>query len=137
MYRFIIALIMSLALAACGGESQEPGPAAPAPEATGQVAPAPQPGAGATAYTGAVIWDGTGGAAHQGSALVVRDGRVEGIVTDIPAGAEVVNLERRWIIPGFVNAHGHVSGRWSEFQRRCTLDKHFLIHVFDHALRRQ
>jgi imidazolonepropionase-like amidohydrolase len=113
MFRAITSVISLLILASCGGDSPEStaAPVAAEPQAT---SPAPQPGEGAIAYTGAAIWDGTGSATRHGLALLVRDGRIEDVVAEIPAGADVVDLAGRWIVPGFVNAHGHVSGRWAD-----------------------
>ncbi len=71
------------------------------------------PGAGAIAYVDANIWDGTGSPTRTDVALVVRDGLIEGLFRDVPGGAEVVSLRDQWIIPGLINTHGHVSGRWA------------------------
>lgn len=64
------------------------------------------------AFTGAVIFDGTGDEPITGGIVVVRDGKIVSIGTasavEIPDGAEVVDLTGRWIIPGLINAHGHV-----------------------------
>src|SRR5690606_21629789 len=66
------------------------------------------------AYVGATLWDGTGSAAIPGATLVVRDGRVVSAGTEpAPAGARIENVAGRWIIPGLVDAHGHVSGQWA------------------------
>ena len=73
----------------------------------------PQPGAGATAFVDANIWDGTGGPVITDAALIVRDGRVEGLFQNVPEGAERISLSGRWIIPGLINTHGHVSGLWA------------------------
>ncbi len=111
MTRLAPMLLPLLILSACGSDTPDVAvpaePPAPAPPAE------PQPGVGAVAYTGAVIWDGTGGPARSDAALLVRDGKVEGIVATPPAGAEHVDLSGHWIIPGIVNAHGHVSGSWA------------------------
>ena len=113
MFRAITIITSLLLLASCSSET--PGPdTAPDVAAPQSTSPAPQPGEGATAYTGAAIWDGTGSAMKQGLAMVVRDGRVEGLVEEIPAGADVIDLAGHWIVPGFINAHGHVSGRWAD-----------------------
>ena len=107
MIRFSCFMSLALFVAACG-DSSEPTAAAVEP------ASAPLPGEGAQAYTGANIWSGTGAAALRNANLVVRDGRIESISTDeVPAGAEIVDLEGAWVVPGFINAHGHVSGRWA------------------------
>ncbi|HAK54600.1 MAG TPA: amidohydrolase [Acidobacteria bacterium] len=66
---------------------------------------------GLTAFTGARIIDGTGNAID-GGVLVVRDGRVEAVgaaeSVSVPVGAEEVDLTGRTIMPGLINAHGHV-----------------------------
>jgi imidazolonepropionase-like amidohydrolase len=75
--------------------------------------PAPAMSGGATlAITGARIWDGTGGPTIEDGVILVRDGRISAVGSAsqvaVPSGAEVVALDGRWVIPGLVNAHGHV-----------------------------
>lgn len=64
------------------------------------------------AFTGASIIDGTGATALQDGVMLVRDGRIEAVGSrddiEIPEGAETVDLAGRFIIPGLINAHGHV-----------------------------
>jgi imidazolonepropionase-like amidohydrolase len=69
----------------------------------------------AVAYVGATVWDGTGTAASKTATLVVEDGRFAAVSSDgqIPEGAEIVFLEGKYVIPGLVNTHGHVSGLWA------------------------
>src|SRR5690606_11874818 len=64
---------------------------------------------------GATVWDGTGAPPREGVTILVRAARIEAIgpEVEIPAGARVESLEGRWVIPGLVNAHGHVSGDWA------------------------
>ncbi len=110
MNRVCCSLMAILLLVSCGGgeSDQQTG------QATTTPAPAPQPGLGATAYTNANIWDGTGSALMRGAYLLVRDGRVESIGSgEPPAGAEAIDLGGSWVVPGFINAHGHVSGLWA------------------------
>lgn len=110
----VIGLTLVL-LGACGGETPPPAvePAPEQPQAA-EVAP-PEPYAGHVAYAGATIWDGTGGRALANATLVTKDGRVVAVLEDqIAAGAEVIDLAGRFIVPGFINAHGHVSGRWAD-----------------------
>ncbi len=67
-----------------------------------------------TAYTGATLWDGTGAPPVENATLVVRDGRVAAVGrVDTPADARVVDLSGLWIMPGIVDAHTHVTGRWA------------------------
>ena len=104
MNRILFLLALALLVAACGDST----------EITAPAEFAPLPGLGSVAYTSANIWNGTGAAALRNANLVVRDGRVESISTDsAPEGARTVDLEGAWVVPGFINAHGHVSGRWA------------------------
>lgn len=103
MIRIGTLLLVSFAVAGCDRQD------APPAEAGVQ----PLPGTGAVAYVDANIWDGTGSAVRTDDVLVVRDGRVEAIVKNVPEGAEIVSLRNRWIVPGLINAHGHVSGGWA------------------------
>jgi imidazolonepropionase-like amidohydrolase len=113
MVRFASATALILMLAACGDKPASPPQVADAGQPQAAAA-APQPGAGAIAFRGAAIWDGTGSALKYNYTLLVRDGRIEDIVEEIPAGAQEVDLGGRWIIPGLINAHGHVSGYWAD-----------------------
>jgi len=110
MNRILSLLTLALFLAACGDSSEPTAPAESAPATE----PAPLPGSGAVAYTSANIWNGTGAAPLHNATLVVRDGRVESVSSDAaPEGAEIVALDGQWIVPGFINTHGHISGRWA------------------------
>ncbi len=108
MIRNICLLSFALFLTACGDSSETAAPAESGPAA------AVEPGADAVAYTGANIWNGTGAAPLSNATLVVRDGRVVSVSSnEAPTGAEIVDLAGRWLVPGFINAHGHASGRWA------------------------
>ena len=108
MIRNICLLTFALLQSACGNSS------APTASITSGPAADPLPGAGAVAYTGASIWNGTGAAPLSNATLVVRDGRVVSVSSnEAPTGAEIVDLAGRWLVPGFINAHGHASGRWA------------------------
>jgi imidazolonepropionase-like amidohydrolase len=65
------------------------------------------------AFTGATLIDGTGRAPIANATIVVRDGRVvaagPAASVAVPAGAERVSLAGKTVIPGLVNAHGHVT----------------------------
>lgn len=79
--------------------------------ATAVAAPA---GAQLRAFTGATLIDGTSRAAVPNATLLLRDGRVVAAgpasQVTVPAGAQRVALDGKVIMPGLVNAHGHVNG---------------------------
>ena len=68
-----------------------------------------------TAFTGATVWDGTGAPALSNATITVQDGRIVAIEEDSqpPRGAEIVALDGKYVIPGLINVHGHVSGLWA------------------------
>jgi imidazolonepropionase-like amidohydrolase len=64
-----------------------------------------------TAFVGARIIDGRGAVIERGT-LVIRDGKVVAVgaaSTPVPQGAERVDLAGATIIPGLINAHGHLT----------------------------
>lgn len=69
--------------------------------------------AGLQAFVGASVYDGTGNPVIKNAVLIVRDGRVEAVgpadEVRIPAGADTVDLSGRFMIPGLISAHVHVS----------------------------
>src|SRR5262245_50749877 len=63
------------------------------------------------AFTGARLIDGTDKRPIDNATVVVRDGKIAAIGgpgTAIPNGATRVSLAGKTVIPGLVNAHGHV-----------------------------
>ena len=62
--------------------------------------------------TGARLIDGTGAAPIEQSALVIRNGRIAAVgataAVTVPADAVHVDLSGKTIIPGLINAHGHL-----------------------------
>jgi len=64
------------------------------------------------AFVGARLWDGTGRPPVEGAVLLVRDGRVEAAgppaTVTVPKDAEQIVLAGKTIIPGLINAHGHL-----------------------------
>jgi len=70
-------------------------------------------GSGRKAFLGALILPGAGDPIEDG-ALLVRYGRVTSVGSrwagEIPDDAEIVELAGKVIVPGLVNAHGHVGG---------------------------
>ena len=66
---------------------------------------------GDKAFTGVTIIDGTGRAPITNGVIVVRNGRIvsAGPAGNLPAGAERIALDGKFVIPGLINAHGHVN----------------------------
>jgi imidazolonepropionase-like amidohydrolase len=68
---------------------------------------------GLTALVGATLVDGTGGPVVEHSVVIVRNGRIAeagpASRVRVPDGATRVDLSGRTLLPGFVNAHGHVA----------------------------
>lgn len=68
---------------------------------------------GLQAFVGARIIDGTGADAIENGVLVVRDGRIEAVgaagAVEAPPDAEQIDVAGRTIMPGLINAHGHVN----------------------------
>lgn len=69
-------------------------------------------GSSLTAYSGAVIIDGSGSEPVRNGILLISDGRVidAGIKDNIkiPEGTTIKDVAGKFIIPGIINAHGHV-----------------------------
>ncbi len=74
--------------------------------------PPPEPD-GSKAFVGVRLFDGTGAAPVENAVIVVRDGRVEAVgpadAVAISPGAERIDLAGKFVVPGIVNAHAHVS----------------------------
>jgi imidazolonepropionase-like amidohydrolase len=75
-----------------------------------QVSRAQAPANGVTAFTGARVIDGTGAAPIEGATIVVSDGRIQAVGKNVavPAGAARVDMTGKTVVPGLVNAHGHL-----------------------------
>jgi imidazolonepropionase-like amidohydrolase len=76
------------------------------PEATGTAA------AQVLVIDGAQVWDGSGGAPIREGVVVVSEGRIQAVgprgSVRIPEGATVIPGTGKTVIPGLINAHGHV-----------------------------
>jgi imidazolonepropionase-like amidohydrolase len=71
---------------------------------------ASQPSSSTKALTGVRLIDGTDRAPIDNATILVRDGRVAaaGANVAIPAGAQRIALAGKTVVPGLINAHGHV-----------------------------
>lgn len=86
------------------------------PTAAGLAAPAQVPSprpAPITAFVGATLIDGTGGAPVADAVIVVQGDRITALggPSDIkvPDGASKVSLKGRYVIPGLINTHVHLA----------------------------
>jgi imidazolonepropionase-like amidohydrolase len=63
------------------------------------------------AWIGARIIDGTGRAPIEKGTLLIRNGRIEAVgkKVNLPAGVTRIDATGKTIIPGLINAHGHVN----------------------------
>jgi imidazolonepropionase-like amidohydrolase len=73
-------------------------------------------GSGATSsgllvLTNANVIDGISAGPIRNVSIVIRDGKIEsiGALSQVPAGAATLDLKGRWVVPGFVDAHVHIS----------------------------
>ncbi len=70
------------------------------------------PASGTVVLVGARLIDGTGRAPLEQSTVVIRNGRIEVVgapnAITAPAGATRIDVSGKTIVPGFINAHGHL-----------------------------
>ena len=97
MYARSLAILLGLGLVAAVGCGEAPVEMTP----------------GLQAFVGARIIDGTGSPAIESGVLVVRDGRIEAVgagdAVEVPPDAEQIDVGGRTLMPGLINAHGHVN----------------------------
>jgi imidazolonepropionase-like amidohydrolase len=106
-----LALVFIIGSAACGGNAPAPAEPTAAPQA---------PAADVLVLSNFTLIDGRGGPAVANSALVATDGRITwvGPAAELkaPAGANVQNLAGKFVIPGMIDLHTHVSNSDVEMQ---------------------
>jgi imidazolonepropionase-like amidohydrolase len=62
-------------------------------------------------FTHANVIDAVSNEPTRDANVVVRDGRIESVSpagTAVPAGATILDLQGRWLLPGYIDAHAHV-----------------------------
>lgn len=68
--------------------------------------------AGPVLLVNANVIDGVSAQPIRGGAVLLRDGRIEQVIAgkvEAPAGATVMDLQGRWLLPGFVDGHVHIA----------------------------
>lgn len=73
---------------------------------------AQSPAPGVVVVTGATLLDGNGGEPMSNATVVVEDGRIVSVTeaeVEIPPDAQVIDATGKWLVPGFVDTHAHVS----------------------------
>ncbi len=63
-------------------------------------------------FTRANVIDGISKEPLRDATVVVKDGRIDSVnpsANGVPAGATRIDLQGRWLLPGYIDAHAHVS----------------------------
>jgi imidazolonepropionase-like amidohydrolase len=70
------------------------------------------------------LFDGKSGKLVTPGMVVVSGGKIAGVgvSASVPAGAEVIDLGDATLLPGFIDAHTHLTGNSSDDWRQDTLD---------------
>lgn len=72
----------------------------------------PEPAEGTTVLSNARLFDGTGSAVRDGVSVTITDGHVTSIAEDAPdapAGATTIDLAGRFLMPGLIDCHTHLT----------------------------
>jgi imidazolonepropionase-like amidohydrolase len=78
-----------------------------------------------TVLTHGTVLDGTGAGPQKDVSIVIENGRIRDIGPSsnipVPTGATVVDLTGKFVVPGIINAHGHVGGKTEPQLRQYAL----------------
>src|SRR5438874_11979292 len=76
---------------------------------------------------GGRLIDGTGAAPVEGATIVLRDNRIEAVMTrtqsDFPAGAEIIDVAGMTVLPGLIDCHDHMANHKYDLAHRWRLDE--------------
>ena len=75
-----------------------------------------------TVLKAARIFDATSDSVKTGGVIVVENGRIKAIGGAVPAGATVIDLGDATLLPGFIDAHVHMTGQMGDNWYKDTVD---------------
>ena len=87
-------------------------------------APSPAPGAEVVVLKAARMFDGRGDATVPNAVVIVESGRITAVGSGlaVPAGARVIDLGDATLLPGFIDAHVHLTGESSDDWYRAAVE---------------
>lgn len=88
-------------------------------------AQSPKPAGKTIVLKAARMFDGKSNALASPGLVVVADGKIAGVgaKASVPAGAETIDLGDATLLPGFIDAHTHITMMYNESHSRTVLDE--------------
>jgi len=129
----VLAFAFLVLLAACDGTEDLTPAEISALEARAGVSDTPPLGEGdLVAYVGATLIDGTGADPVENAIVLAQGQKIVGAGTgiDIPADAEIVRADGKWIVPGLIDAHIHFMTSGRLYTRPAFID---MTHIVPYA----
>ena len=85
----------------------------------------PKPSGKTVVLKAARMFDGKSSSLTTPGLVVVADGKIVAVGSKaaLPSGAEVIDLGDATLLPGFIDAHTHLTGMYSDDWRQAALDK--------------